>query len=82
MFSVAPPQHKWNYSPSWNGNNPEKFPMLSGIERGIARSGYRCLHCGAFAWDEPDREWGMKIGIALGLIKIRVRVPARCEVVK
>lgn len=44
--------HDWQWK-SWNGNDRRVLPFHEGT-RGVCRSGYRCYHCGAMAWDESD----------------------------
>lgn len=63
--------HQWNYSASWNGNNRAVLPFVT-HRTGIARSGWRCFHCGQFDWDQSDRAFALSHAEALGLIKIPV----------
>ena len=65
----GPPLHQWVHSYSWNGNHPGVLPFVT-YKSGIARSGWRCYHCGQFVWDISDRLFALDLAEALGLIKI------------
>lgn len=61
--------HDWEYSSSWNGNNPKVLPF-SNYPHGIARSGYRCYNCGKFAWDDHDADFALSHARAMGLVRL------------
>lgn len=62
--------HSWRYSSTWNGNNREVLPFLDGHTRGIARSGWRCYHCGKFEWDQSNTDFALSIAHSFGLIEL------------
>jgi hypothetical protein len=59
--------HGWRYSHSWNGNSRQALPFWKGT-RGIARSGWRCYHCGKFEWDLSDLEFAASFAVATNLV--------------
>lgn len=61
--------HEWNYSSSWNGNWKEVLPFID-HPYGIARSGWRCFHCGKFRWDQTDVQYALGVAWGLGLVKL------------
>jgi hypothetical protein len=69
-------RHDWHYSHHWNGNNRKVLPFVEST-RGIARSGWRCQHCGAFVWDKTDLEFAL--GVTYGLRLIKLPEPIRSE---
>lgn len=52
-------KHQWLHSISWNGNSKRVLPFHEGTS-GIARSGWRCYHCGDMRWDESDELFALK----------------------
>ncbi len=61
--------HSWKYSSMWNGNYPSVLPFWEGTT-GIARSGWRCYHCGEFKWDQSDIEFALSFAHAMRLIDL------------
>lgn len=57
--------HRWEYSGSWNGNSRRVLPFETDTT-GIARSGWRCYHCGQFHWDETDEVFALKFAYYTG----------------
>lgn len=63
-------KHRWDYSTSWNGNNRDALPFADNHTRGIARSGYRCYHCGTFAWDDDDISYALRLAYTWNLVSV------------
>lgn len=64
-------RHRWQHSWGWNGNRKSVLPFMDN-SHGIARSGWRCYHCGAFAWDQPDLVYAADIAKAYGVDALAV----------
>jgi len=59
--------HKWQYSPAWNGNSKKVLPFETRTS-GIARSGWRCFHCGKFVWDQTDEQFAVMQAMYAGAL--------------
>lgn len=65
-------KHKWQHSSSWNGNSKRVLPF-SEHTHGIARSGWRCYHCGEFRWDESDESYALSFAYYAGYLPYEIK---------
>ena len=61
--------HWWHYKDNWNGNDRKVLPFWTST-RDVRRSGWRCLDCGEFVWDQSDKEFALSCAESIGAIKL------------
>lgn len=68
--------HDWRHRNDWNGNDKRVLPWWDGTT-GVARSGWRCYHCGKFEWDLSDFEFAASFAVAVGVARMPPVHPER-----